>query len=177
MEENLIRGKYQSTEETRLRTRRYSKLEMPSFDSPERFSISLCPSERNRNGSVLILYYTYLIINCCYFILKCLLYLFVSNQLKKTTEELNEALSAKEEIAQRCHELDMQVSICAVYHLFEVHHCKTKCAVYYHVVQFGYNTPLIKETKMENRFLIKDGRLIKHISFLFFLQPHQICNN
>ncbi|MEE6511818.1 hypothetical protein FKM82_018625 [Ascaphus truei] len=29
-------------------------------------------------------------------------------QLKKTTEELNEALTAKEEIAQRCHELDMQ---------------------------------------------------------------------
>lgn len=34
-----------------------------------------------------------------------------SNQLKKTTEELNEALSAKEEIAQRCHELDMQVRV------------------------------------------------------------------
>ncbi|XP_075459986.1 protein Hook homolog 3 isoform X7 [Ascaphus truei] len=31
-------------------------------------------------------------------------------QLKKTTEELNEALTAKEEIAQRCHELDMQVA-------------------------------------------------------------------
>nr|XP_033772758.1 protein Hook homolog 3 isoform X2 [Geotrypetes seraphini] len=31
-------------------------------------------------------------------------------QLKKTTEELNEALAAKEEIAQRCHELDMQVA-------------------------------------------------------------------
>ncbi|EPQ01597.1 Protein Hook like protein 3 [Myotis brandtii] len=30
-------------------------------------------------------------------------------ELKKTTEELNEALSAKEEIAQRCHELDMQL--------------------------------------------------------------------
>ncbi|MEE6511819.1 hypothetical protein FKM82_018625 [Ascaphus truei] len=29
-------------------------------------------------------------------------------ELKKTTEELNEALTAKEEIAQRCHELDMQ---------------------------------------------------------------------
>uniref|UniRef100_A0A8C9QNS0 Calponin-homology (CH) domain-containing protein n=1 Tax=Spermophilus dauricus TaxID=99837 RepID=A0A8C9QNS0_SPEDA len=34
--------------------------------------------------------------------------------LKKTTEELNEALSAKEEIAQRCHELDMQVVTCTV---------------------------------------------------------------
>lgn len=32
--------------------------------------------------------------------------------MKKTTEELNEAFAAKEEIAQRCHELDMQVSIC-----------------------------------------------------------------
>lgn len=32
-------------------------------------------------------------------------------QLKKTTEELNEALATKEEIAQRCHELDMQVSL------------------------------------------------------------------
>ncbi|XP_066460591.1 protein Hook homolog 3 isoform X1 [Eleutherodactylus coqui] len=32
----------------------------------------------------------------------------LDKQLKKTTEELNEALSAKEEIAQRCHELDMQ---------------------------------------------------------------------
>ncbi|XP_040273331.1 protein Hook homolog 3 isoform X2 [Bufo bufo] len=32
----------------------------------------------------------------------------LDKQLKKTTEELNEALAAKEEIAQRCHELDMQ---------------------------------------------------------------------
>uniref|UniRef100_A0A8C5UGF0 Hook microtubule tethering protein 3 n=1 Tax=Malurus cyaneus samueli TaxID=2593467 RepID=A0A8C5UGF0_9PASS len=32
------------------------------------------------------------------------------NDLKKTTEELNEALATKEEIAQRCHELDMQVA-------------------------------------------------------------------
>ncbi|XP_053910867.1 protein Hook homolog 3 isoform X2 [Cuculus canorus] len=31
-------------------------------------------------------------------------------ELKKTTEELNEALAIKEEIAQRCHELDMQVA-------------------------------------------------------------------
>ncbi|XP_009468890.1 PREDICTED: LOW QUALITY PROTEIN: protein Hook homolog 3 [Nipponia nippon] len=31
-------------------------------------------------------------------------------ELKKTTEELNEALATKEEIAQRCHELDMQVA-------------------------------------------------------------------
>uniref|UniRef100_A0A8C2TKD9 Hook microtubule tethering protein 3 n=1 Tax=Coturnix japonica TaxID=93934 RepID=A0A8C2TKD9_COTJA len=37
-------------------------------------------------------------------------YLDLDRQLKKTTEELNEALSAKEEIAQRCHELDMQVA-------------------------------------------------------------------
>ncbi|XP_069818316.1 protein Hook homolog 3 isoform X1 [Dendropsophus ebraccatus] len=32
----------------------------------------------------------------------------LDKQLKKTTEELNDALAAKEEIAQRCHELDMQ---------------------------------------------------------------------
>ncbi|XP_078532464.1 protein Hook homolog 3 isoform X1 [Lissotriton helveticus] len=32
----------------------------------------------------------------------------LDRQLKKTTEELNDALAAKEEIAQRCHELDMQ---------------------------------------------------------------------
>ena len=37
-------------------------------------------------------------------------YVDLDRQLKKTTEELNEALSTKEEIAQRCHELDMQVS-------------------------------------------------------------------
>ncbi|XP_050002693.1 protein Hook homolog 3 [Alexandromys fortis] len=37
-------------------------------------------------------------------------YADLDRQLKKTTEELNEALSAKEEIAQRCHELDMQVA-------------------------------------------------------------------
>uniref|UniRef100_A0A4W3JKV8 Hook microtubule tethering protein 3 n=1 Tax=Callorhinchus milii TaxID=7868 RepID=A0A4W3JKV8_CALMI len=37
-------------------------------------------------------------------------YLDLERQLKKTTEELNEALAAKEEIAQRCHELDMQVA-------------------------------------------------------------------
>lgn len=30
-------------------------------------------------------------------------------QLKKTVEDLNDALATKEEIAQRCHELDMQV--------------------------------------------------------------------
>ncbi|KAM4054066.1 protein Hook homolog 3 isoform 1-T1 [Anomaloglossus baeobatrachus] len=35
-------------------------------------------------------------------------YAELDKQLKKTTEELNEALAAKEEIAQRCHELDMQ---------------------------------------------------------------------
>lgn len=31
------------------------------------------------------------------------------SQLKKTVEELNDALATKEEIAQRCRELDMQV--------------------------------------------------------------------
>ncbi|XP_078393012.1 protein Hook homolog 3 isoform X2 [Cetorhinus maximus] len=35
-------------------------------------------------------------------------YLDLDRQLKKTNEELNEALAAKEEISQRCHELDMQ---------------------------------------------------------------------
>ncbi|KAK2527673.1 hypothetical protein Q9233_007798 [Columba guinea] len=35
-------------------------------------------------------------------------YVDLDRQLKKTTEELNEALATKEEIAQRCHELDMQ---------------------------------------------------------------------
>ena len=33
----------------------------------------------------------------------------VTFQLKKTAEELNEALATKDEIAQRCRELDMQV--------------------------------------------------------------------
>uniref|UniRef100_A0A8B9Z584 Calponin-homology (CH) domain-containing protein n=1 Tax=Buteo japonicus TaxID=224669 RepID=A0A8B9Z584_9AVES len=37
-------------------------------------------------------------------------YVELDRQLKKTTEELNEALATKEEIAQRCHELDMQVA-------------------------------------------------------------------
>ncbi|NXX11890.1 HOOK3 protein, partial [Podargus strigoides] len=37
-------------------------------------------------------------------------YVDLDRQLKKTTEELNEALATKEEIAQRCHELDMQVA-------------------------------------------------------------------
>ncbi|XP_039615628.1 protein Hook homolog 3 isoform X3 [Polypterus senegalus] len=37
-------------------------------------------------------------------------YVDLDRQLKKTTEELNEALAAKDEIAQRCHELDMQVA-------------------------------------------------------------------
>nr|XP_046146634.1 protein Hook homolog 3-like isoform X1 [Oncorhynchus gorbuscha] len=32
----------------------------------------------------------------------------IDRQLKKTVEDLNEALATKEEIAQRCHELDMQ---------------------------------------------------------------------
>ncbi|XP_072260675.1 protein Hook homolog 3 isoform X1 [Pyxicephalus adspersus] len=36
-------------------------------------------------------------------------YAELDRQLKKITEELNDALAAKEEIAQRCHELDMQV--------------------------------------------------------------------
>ncbi|XP_078260298.1 protein Hook homolog 3 isoform X1 [Rhinoraja longicauda] len=38
-------------------------------------------------------------------------YLDLDRQLKKTTEELNEALAAKEEISQRCHELDMQACL------------------------------------------------------------------
>uniref|UniRef100_A0A8C9S3B6 Protein Hook homolog 3 n=1 Tax=Scleropages formosus TaxID=113540 RepID=A0A8C9S3B6_SCLFO len=37
-------------------------------------------------------------------------YVDLDRQLKKTVEELNDALAAKEEIAQRCHELDMQVA-------------------------------------------------------------------
>ncbi|XP_053227649.1 protein Hook homolog 3 [Podarcis raffonei] len=37
-------------------------------------------------------------------------YVDLDRQLKKTTEELNEALATKEEISQRCHELDMQVA-------------------------------------------------------------------
>jgi len=37
-------------------------------------------------------------------------YTEVSDQLKKTTEELNSVLEQKEEIAQRCHELDLQVA-------------------------------------------------------------------
>uniref|UniRef100_A0A673I603 Protein Hook homolog 3 n=1 Tax=Sinocyclocheilus rhinocerous TaxID=307959 RepID=A0A673I603_9TELE len=39
-------------------------------------------------------------------------YVDLDRQLKKTVEDLNDALATKEEIAQRCHELDMQV--CAV---------------------------------------------------------------
>ncbi|XP_036832480.1 protein Hook homolog 3 isoform X2 [Oncorhynchus mykiss] len=35
-------------------------------------------------------------------------YADIDRQLKKTVEDLNEALATKEEIAQRCHELDMQ---------------------------------------------------------------------
>ncbi|XP_064415232.1 protein Hook homolog 3 [Latimeria chalumnae] len=37
-------------------------------------------------------------------------YADLDRQFKKATEDLNEALAAKEEIAQRCHELDMQVA-------------------------------------------------------------------
>ncbi|XP_072552250.1 protein Hook homolog 3 isoform X1 [Salminus brasiliensis] len=37
-------------------------------------------------------------------------YVDLDRQLKKTVEELNDALASKEEIAQRCHELDMQVA-------------------------------------------------------------------
>uniref|UniRef100_A0A8C1Z5P8 Hook microtubule tethering protein 3 n=1 Tax=Cyprinus carpio TaxID=7962 RepID=A0A8C1Z5P8_CYPCA len=37
-------------------------------------------------------------------------YVELDRQLKKTVEELNDALATKEEIAQRCHELDMQVA-------------------------------------------------------------------
>ncbi|XP_016121715.1 protein Hook homolog 3-like [Sinocyclocheilus grahami] len=36
-------------------------------------------------------------------------YVDLDRQLKKTVEDLNDALATKEEIAQRCHELDMQV--------------------------------------------------------------------
>ncbi|XP_023999973.1 protein Hook homolog 3 [Salvelinus sp. IW2-2015] len=35
-------------------------------------------------------------------------YADIDRQLKKTVEDLNEARATKEEIAQRCHELDMQ---------------------------------------------------------------------
>ncbi|XP_076867484.1 protein Hook homolog 3 isoform X2 [Brachyhypopomus gauderio] len=37
-------------------------------------------------------------------------YVDLDRQLKKTVDELNDALASKEEIAQRCHELDMQVA-------------------------------------------------------------------
>ncbi|XP_063067048.1 protein Hook homolog 3 [Engraulis encrasicolus] len=37
-------------------------------------------------------------------------YADLDRQLKKTVEELNDAMATKEEIAQRCHELDMQVA-------------------------------------------------------------------
>uniref|UniRef100_A0AAZ3QM45 Calponin-homology (CH) domain-containing protein n=1 Tax=Oncorhynchus tshawytscha TaxID=74940 RepID=A0AAZ3QM45_ONCTS len=37
-------------------------------------------------------------------------YADIDRQLKKTVEDLNDALVTKEEIAQRCHELDMQVA-------------------------------------------------------------------
>ncbi|XP_043094655.1 protein Hook homolog 3 isoform X3 [Puntigrus tetrazona] len=37
-------------------------------------------------------------------------YIDLDRQLKKTVEDLNDALATKEEIAQRCHELDMQVA-------------------------------------------------------------------
>lgn len=40
-----------------------------------------------------------------------LLLLNLCFQLKKTVEELNDALATKEEIAQRCRELDMQVGL------------------------------------------------------------------
>lgn len=33
------------------------------------------------------------------------------SQYKKTVEELNDALATKEEISQRCRELDMQVGL------------------------------------------------------------------
>lgn len=36
---------------------------------------------------------------------------FLCPQLKKTVEELNDALATKEEISQRCRELDMQVGL------------------------------------------------------------------
>ncbi|KAJ8260500.1 hypothetical protein COCON_G00162230 [Conger conger] len=37
-------------------------------------------------------------------------YIDLDRQLKKTVEDLNDALATKEEIAQRCHELDLQVA-------------------------------------------------------------------
>ena len=33
----------------------------------------------------------------------------LGEQMKKTMEELNRVMEAKEEISQRCHELDLQV--------------------------------------------------------------------
>lgn len=36
--------------------------------------------------------------------------LLMCTQLKKTVEELNDALATKEEISQRCRELDLQVT-------------------------------------------------------------------
>ena len=37
------------------------------------------------------------------------LIILVNFQLKKTVDELNNAMEAKEELMQRCHELDLQV--------------------------------------------------------------------
>lgn len=57
--------------------------------------------------------YGYVFIRCRYIcILRLCIVVVISFclQLKKTVEELNDALSNKEEIAQRCRELDMQVS-------------------------------------------------------------------
>ena len=36
----------------------------------------------------------------------------LNEQLKRTVEELNRVMEAKEEISQRCHELDLQVLLC-----------------------------------------------------------------
>jgi len=41
--------------------------------------------------------------------IKKILIILLNFQLKKTVDELNNAMEAKEELMQRCHELDLQV--------------------------------------------------------------------
>ena len=41
----------------------------------------------------------------------------VGDQMKRTMEELNRVVEAKEEISQRCHELDLQVTYKTYYNL------------------------------------------------------------
>lgn len=124
---------------------------LPSDSCRGLFWISPCPAGKQGecfNSTLYVCNYY------CHLILKYWLYLFVSNQLKKTSEELNEALSAKEEIAQRCHELDMQVRVFCV-PLLGMHHLKYHQAcrmLPWHAV---YNAAVIEE----NRFLVKHGRL------------------